>query len=54
MTSLKKQGNSETLFKYHVGKTKINHPQKITINRWYKQFLNGWFIIVLPTLLEIT
>ena len=31
------------------GKTRINHPQ-ITIYRWYKQFPDGWFIIVLPTL----
>ena len=34
----------------NVGKTIINHTQVITINRWYKPFPNGWFTIVLPTL----
>ena len=34
----------------NVLKTIINIP-KITINGWYKPFPNGWFIIVLTTLL---
>ena len=37
-----------------MGRTIINHPPVITINRWYVYqclpFPNGWFIIVLPTL----
>ena len=36
-----------------VGKTMINHPPVITINRCYKPFPNGLFIIVLPLLLFI-
>jgi len=35
---------------YNVVKTIINNPPVITINRWYKPFPNGWFMIVLPTL----
>jgi hypothetical protein len=34
-----------------VVKSTINHPQ-ITINRWYKPSNMGWFIIVLPSLME--
>ena len=33
---------------YNADKTIINHPN-FTINRWYKPFPNGWFIIVFPT-----
>ena len=34
-----------------MGITIINHPAVITIDSSYKPFPNGWFIIVIPTLL---
>ena len=35
---------------HNVGNTIISHPPVITINKWYKPFPNGWFIIDSPTL----
>jgi hypothetical protein len=37
------------IYIHNVGKTIINHPPVITINRWYKPFSNGVVYGVLPT-----
>ena len=37
----------------NVGKIIVNNPPVITINRRYKLFPNGWFILVLTTLNHI-
>ena len=45
-------GNARSQRNHHnVGITIINHPKQITIDSWYKPFPNGWFILVIPTLI---
>ena len=48
------QDNNQRQNSNDVGQTMINHPPNHHFYRWYKPFPNGWFIIVLPTLLSLS
>ena len=48
------QDNNQRQNSNDVGHTMINHPPNHHFYRWYKPFPNGWFIIVLPTLLSLS